>query len=584
MEAFHAKGLENVVLCPGSRSGPLAVAVGKLSQLGRIRLITAIDERSAAFIALGLSAVSGKASAVITTSGTAVANLLPAVVEADYSCHPLLLLTADRPSRLKNCGANQTVNQEEFLKPSIRSFFEGPKEGLHNLGTEGLNNLVENSWESAHKFPGPVHVNLPLEEPLHSTCEEQEKIWNIFSSDKSKVSASLNTNNVADLDELQNSFCSLEFSQPGVVVVGPWRGKVHELVSFRESLCQFQEYSGWPIFADPLSGVSIDQPGLICNWEMILKADLITKYNNLQVLRLGPTSSSRALEKWLLGLNSNHLVISEGDIRCLDYLGLARQFNYGFTAWWNIMRRQSFYDEEHAKTLSSKILSDFYKIDLEITRYFDFKFPFQGNFNEPAIAYWLPRLIPKSLSIMLSASSPIRDCLTYSGRSSLSHRCFGFRGASGIDGTLSLAMGISLVAGPTVLVTGDLALLHDSNGWLFSSSQETPLIVFLIDNQGGGIFEQIPINTFSREYFEKLFSMPQDLNFLELANAYQVPFRQIASFDDLQFAIEWALAQSGTVLLRVCTNRINDASFRKSLLIDLVNYFEDANQNGFISS
>ena len=179
MVGFKSKGLQNIVLCPGSRSGPLALAAGSLAKNDKITLSTCIDERSAAFFALGISTVTGKATLVITTSGSAVANLLPAAIEADRSAHPILFLTADRPNRLKNCGSNQTVNQEEFLRPACRSFEHGPGEGIHLLTEKSLEGLINNCWDKAHIFPGPVHLNLPFEEPLHASLSEQNETFNI---------------------------------------------------------------------------------------------------------------------------------------------------------------------------------------------------------------------------------------------------------------------------------------------------------------------------------------------------------------------------------------------------------------------
>ena len=168
--------MQHIVLCPGSRSGPLALAIGALSEYKDFDLITSIDERSAAFLALGLSTVTGRATAVVTTSGTAVAHLLPAAIEADRSTQPLIFITADRPIRLKDCGSNQTVNQEDFLSSVCRSFQNGPKEGIHMLGSEDIENIVQNSWNKAHHYPGPVHLNLPIEEPLNPTLFDQQVV------------------------------------------------------------------------------------------------------------------------------------------------------------------------------------------------------------------------------------------------------------------------------------------------------------------------------------------------------------------------------------------------------------------------
>ena len=133
------------------------------------------------------------------------------------------------------------------------------------------------------------------------------------------------------------------------------------------------------------------------------------------------------------------------------------------------------------------------------------RLPLQGAVNEPALAHWLPLLLPQQLPVMLAASSPVRDWLIWGGLPAQTRRCFSFRGASGIDGTLSLAMGLAMEQGPMVLVTGDLALLHDSNGWLHGAQGKPPLLVLLIDNQGGGIFQQLPIES---KQFDRLFAMP----------------------------------------------------------------------------
>ena len=207
-----------MVLCPGSRSAPLALAAGGLAARGLLTLTTAIDERSAAFHALGMAAASGRAVAVITTSGTAVANLLPAAVEADRSALPLLLLTADRPQRLKNCGANQTVNQEDFLAPVCRLFTTGPLDGLHRLSQAQLQALASEAWEQTLQHPGPVHLNLPFEDPLHPSRDDQQQAWSSWD---------FAVNQQRQLRRPPASAAArptdgLDWSRPGVVVAGPW--------------------------------------------------------------------------------------------------------------------------------------------------------------------------------------------------------------------------------------------------------------------------------------------------------------------------------------------------------------------------
>ena len=261
--------------------------------------------------------------------------------------------------------------------------------------------------------------------------------------------------------------------------------------------------------------------------------------------------ASRRLEAWLQRHQGPQLLITEGDPRPLDPLQVASQWSGGMAAW---IAQQPGLKQVTKPSVGTNDLSPWLETQL----------PLRGAVNEPALAYWLPQLLPEQLPLMLAASSPVRDWLTWGGPACGRHRCFSFRGASGIDGTLSLAMGLAMNLGPLALVTGDLALLHDSNGWLHASSSASPppLLVLLIDNGGGGIFQQLPIAT---PGFESLFAMPQQVDPLALAAAHGVPGRQVACLDDLQEALAWGLSQQRPVLLRLCSDRGRDAALRQQL-------------------
>ena len=566
------QGLRRVVLCPGSRSGPLAVACGLMAARTDLDLCTAIDERSAGFLALGLAMAEGRAVAVITTSGTAVANLLPATVEADRSCQPLLLLTADRPVRLKACGANQTVNQEDFLRPACRWFDSGPLDGLHHADAVALEDLSQRCWLNAHAPerlpPGPVHCNLPLEEPLHAPLADQEALLQQLSAIASPAAVLLPAHNDACNSTAANpTACipGLDPSKPGVVVAGPWRGLASQRSAFQEALEHWLQISGWPLFADPLARCPLDHPQRIHHWELLLSKEM-GHPADCQVLRLGPLPASRRLEQWLSDASGDQLLITEAESRPLDPCRKALQWSGGFATW--LAATQERITTPTAPFSEPPWLQAWRLKDQAIARYLDTTLPAVGAFSEPALVRQLARLLPIGFPMMLAASSPVRDWMIWTGKQGVQRDCYGFRGASGIDGTLSLAMGLALVRGPLVLLTGDLALLHDSNGWLHAAQRSIPLLVILIDNNGGGIFQQLPLES-SPERFEQLFAMPQPVDPLELAAAHRIPGRVVSCLEDLAVAVDWGIAQQGPALLRICTNRRRDAQLRQQLRAQL---------------
>ena len=525
------------------------MAAGLLADQAELRLITAVDERSAAFLALGLATASGRAVAVVTTSGTAVANLLPAVVEADRSNQPLLLLTADRPLRLKRCGANQTVNQEDFLQPACRLVESPSPEGLHDLPKSELENLATEAWRYAHApMAGPVQLNLAFEEPLHASRGDQLEL---MAAANQRVP--VNTLEPRELTPTQTP-PTLNPDRPGVVVAGPWRGLLAERPAYQRALHQWLERSGWTLLADPLAALPGELPGRVDFWD--LQLDHLVPSVDLQVLRLGPLPASRRLERWLAAIEGPQILVTEGEERSLDPLKNAQQWSGGLAAW---VRGQTSGEGDGRGRFELPFN------DALVDAVLDQRLPLQGALNEPALSRYLARLLPAGLPVMLSASSPVRDWLTWSGPAGADRPCFSFRGASGIDGTLSLAMGLSLELGRMVLITGDLALLHDSNGWLHASTMDPPLLVLLIDNNGGGIFQQLPIDIESSAGLDRLFAMPQEVDQLALAAAHGVPGRNVAVLEDLPSALEWGLAQPGPALLRCCTDRDADARLRTAL-------------------
>jgi len=553
LAAFHGLGLRRLVLCPGSRSGPLALAAAALEPHG-LQLFGAIDERSAAFFALGLARADGLPAAVVTTSGTAVAELLPAAVEADRSALPLLLLTADRPERLKDCGANQTVNQEAFLLPVCRLLLQGPMAGLHGADEARLAGMARTAWRHCLGVPaGPVHVNLPFEEPLHA---EMGHVPPPAALDAAPTPA----------PDPQPPTPGLDPDQPGVIVAGPWRrGSAAAFAGALRRLCR---RTGWPVLADPASGLRGLPLPVVAGYDALL-ADPAQVPPVGQVLRLGPLPASRRLHHWLAGLDATQELVTEGDPRRLDPVsGGVPQWCCGLEAWEAALPAGT--PQAGAAALAERWQQAEAGLQAELDR----RLAPEGPLGEPALARWLQRQLPEGLPVMLANSSPVRDWESWAGCPGRQRPVVSFRGASGIDGTLSLAAGLAAAWGTVLLVTGDLALLHDGNGWLWRQelARRAPaarLRVLLIDNGGGGLFEQLPIPRRGLD-FDRLFAMPQTVDHEALAAAHGVPARRGAErLEQLVDDLDWLLASDAADplrLLRICTERAADALLRRRLL------------------
>ena len=547
LSALMGLGLQRVVLCPGSRSGPLALAAARLESQG-LALVTGIDERSAGFFAVGQTRADGEPTAVITTSGTAVANLLPAAVEADFSALPLLFITADRPERLKACGANQTVNQEAYLQPACRALLQGPAAGLHGATDDRLLRLAQSAMRHALGAPaGPVHLNLAFDEPLHA---------DLSGLPAAVAPAPLQLPSLFEPPGL-SSLEPLDPDQPGVIVVGPWRrGHGGRFVA---ALQQLNRRTGWPILADAASGLRGLPLPLVNGYDLLL-AEPHRLPAAHQVLRLGSMPASRRLQHWLAAFSGPQLVITEAEPRRQDPLASGcLQHPHGLAAWSELL------PAGEPSAASRANAARWHEAERLLQQALDQQLLHQGPCTEPALARTLQQQLPLEWPVMLASSSPVRDWESFAGRQSGHRTIVSFRGASGIDGTLSLACGLALQWQRLLLVTGDLALLHDANGWLWRRQLSAQLRIVLIDNAGGGVFEQLSIPRQSMD-FDRLFAMPQGCDALALAAAHGVPARDCSAMETLADDLQWLLEPGDAMrLLRCSTDRGRDAQLRQQL-------------------
>ncbi len=548
LSSFVNIGVEYFILCPGSRSAPLALAANELFSQRKIQLFNSIDERSAGFHALGISSASGKNVIVITTSGTAVANLLPSAIEADRSCINILYLTADRPYRLKECGANQTVNQEEFLLSACKAYLNTNLEGLHEESESDIRNLTKSILKENTINPGPIHLNIPFEKPLMLSFEKKKKMLEVFHQGQLKNNFNLISNQINYINGRKIKK-TIDLKKTGLIIVGPYRGSTNNLSEFNKSLELLQNISGWPVFADPISGVKKTLRGLVENWELVILRNK-KLLNFEQLLRLGPMPSSIVLEEFLKVFKGFHFLIKEGDSRKLDPFRKAVEYEFGLNEFMKCTLEQKY----KRNVANSSLIPIADKLILEgkrIKTLIKNEVLINDKITEVSIANLVPKIWPKNYPIMISASSPIRDWITFSGNNVLTRRCFSFRGASGIDGTLSMALGIARVMNPLLLITGDLSFLHDINGWLIEDAKKINLKILLLDNNGGNIFNRLYKNNLTKVEIEKLFLMKQVISWNKLAETHKIPYINIFSLNKLKEAFEWSLSIQKSVIIKV---------------------------------
>jgi 2-succinyl-5-enolpyruvyl-6-hydroxy-3-cyclohexene-1-carboxylate synthase len=351
-------------------------------------------------------------------------------------------------------------------------------------------------------------------------------------------------------------------------LVGPYQGSINDLTSFNKSLEQLQEITGWPVFADPVSGVYSDLRGLVLNWELVLRKNN-NSINCNQLLRLGPMSSSIDLEEFLSTFEGIQILIKEKNYRKLDPIKKSLEYDFGLSNFTTLLFEELSIKEKNKKSLTPMALNLIEEGE-QIKVILKEKITQDNQITEYMLANIVPKIWPTENPIMLSASSPIRDWLTFSENGTLTRNCFSFRGASGIDGTLSLALGISRIKNPLLLVTGDLAFIHDINGWLIENSIDTNLTILLINNNGGNIFNRIYKENLKEDELKKLFLMPKDINWAKLAESYQVNFRNVANLKKLREAFDWSISIQKSVIIKVDIDPENEINEKNALLEKII--------------
>jgi 2-succinyl-5-enolpyruvyl-6-hydroxy-3-cyclohexene-1-carboxylate synthase len=540
-------GVTHVFISPGSRSGPLAMA---FAADARIAHHVVLDERSAAFAAVGLAKAAGRPVCVLTTSGTAAANVHPAVLEAHHSRTPLIVLTADRPPELRATGATQTVDQIKLFGDAVRWFVEVGAPEARAGAVAYWRSLAARALSAASSPGGPVHINLALREPL--APEPDDAGWDHDISGRESGAPWAETLAGAPLphdDEIAALARELSGVERGVLVAGAGL-EASPLLDLAAALA-------WPVLAEPASGLRCG-PGAVGAYDALLRHEATAeRLRPVLAVRVGALGISRALLRWLESGVEQVLVDPDG--LWLDPGRTARRLVRADPSL--IAARLAAAVPRRAR---SAWLEEWLELEGRAQEAIDAVLEDEKRLTEPAAARALADALPADATLVVAASMPVRD-LDWFMRPRPRLRVIANRGANGIDGFVSTALGAALASsGPVAALCGDLSLLHDGNGLLLARAERVGAVFVVLNNNGGGVFSFLPQARWP-ERFEELFGTPQDVDVEALARLHGCGYARADREAALRSAIAAAIEEGGTHLVEVRTERAANVAVHERL-------------------
>ncbi|MGA0339938.1 MAG: 2-succinyl-5-enolpyruvyl-6-hydroxy-3-cyclohexene-1-carboxylic-acid synthase [bacterium] len=540
IEELVAQGITQFCISPGSRSTPLTVAAARHPQANTQIFL---DERAAAYFALGWARATDQAAVLICTSGTAGANYYPAIIEASVEHLPLLAITADRPPELQQTGANQTVDQNRLFGSHTRWFYDP------GCPDQTLQESTVKSWaaqavlRSTYPDPGPVHLNIPFREPFLSN--EQPTLPKVSSPD---FQLSIPSQKLAkeDLHLLR----TILQADRGLVTLGELPVRAHHAVG------NFLEKLNWPVFADTTSGFRFGHlTQRIDLADQLLLQDHWRKAEPEVWIHLGNQFVSKRWLQWWQDCNSTRKIVITNhperqipsqrshwrlqmDWEALDEILSSTEANPSRTQWLEQWKLGSQALEEQAEQWWDKT----------------------ERFGEVSIVRELVRQIPTKHALFIGNSLPIREVDMLSATRNTPLRVAANRGASGIDGQIATACGWAMGhRQPTTILLGDLSAMHDLNSLLLIRESQVPMTLIILNNDGGGIFSMLPIST-QKDVFERFFGTPHGCEFLKVAAMFDLPYFQPKNLKQLQKSFHEAWHSNKSSLIEVKTDREQTAA------------------------
>jgi 2-succinyl-5-enolpyruvyl-6-hydroxy-3-cyclohexene-1-carboxylate synthase len=530
-------GLQNACTSPGSRNTPILLS---LAREPRIRTWSHIDERCAAFFALGAAKAGGRPVAVTCTSGTAAANYLPAVVEAFHARVPLIVLTADRPPELREVGAGQAIDQVKLYGDAVKWFFEVGVDTATPDTLEWIRQLACRAyWTAATGRPGPVHLNFPLREPLVLDGPLPDDPVPGRADGRPWVQRSQAPAWVA----------------PGGSRVPPSRGVVvagreERRADVGEAAARCAERLGYPLLADPLSGARHGATA-IATYDLLLRdAGFAQRAAPELVIRVGDLPTSKPLRAWLAGLSDVPQLALDPEGAWQDPAGAVSEIDPGDpVAALNMLGSQPAAGPEWLALWTGADQAAQSALTRELG----------DALSEPLAARLLGEALPAQATLLVASSMPIRDAELYLPAGVRGPRVLSNRGANGIDGTVSTAFGVAAAAdGPVVLLIGDVALAHDIGGLIAARQLGLTLTIVVLNNDGGGIFHFLPVSG-ETDAFEDHVATPHGLDFAKAAALYGLDYTGVETAAELTAALQ----RPGIVEIR--TDRAENLALHRRL-------------------
>jgi 2-succinyl-5-enolpyruvyl-6-hydroxy-3-cyclohexene-1-carboxylate synthase len=558
IDALTTQGVDYFCCAPGSRSTPLALAIANHPKTSRT---VHFDERGLCFHAVGFGKATNKPAVVIATSGTAIGNFMPAVMEACHERVPLILLSADRPPELRDCGANQTCDQVKLFNNFVRWQIDLPCPDC-SISDRYLASTISHALAMATYPPaGPVHINCMFREPLFSSSLEHHPIECRVLFEHAILHPSQEAIN--DWKEI------LSVKRQGIIIAGSCRADISEAVF------ALAERLKWPIFADILSSLRTVEgpPSLITHFDSILK--LKNEITADAVIQFGDRCVSKPLSQWLeqqtlefflhisdhpMRQDPNHLITHRVQT-CPKIFTHELLFHLTAKCEEPIAKlsapEKSWQSKWHSWDQSCKqILANFFSV--------------QTSLSEPGLIWEIASFLSGDWCLFLGNSMPIRDANQFFLPASGCAGIFGNRGVSGIDGIIATACGIAKgTAKPLLALMGDLTFLHDLTSLALLSKLEQPVVLCVVNNGGGGIFSFLPVSK-RKEAFEEFIAASHEIAFAPAAALFDIPYFHPKTPAELSELLFQQKKEPHSCIIEITTDRIENVQIHEQI-IDIIN-------------